>query len=65
MDIKLPGRLTGRPPLTEGNLRGVTVDADLMVREYCQAMAWDPITAKPDPRRLKELGLEYLIEDVC
>jgi len=65
VEIKLHDRLTGHPPLTGGNLRGVTVDADLMVREYCQAMAWDPVTARPDPRRLRELGLEYLIEDVC
>lgn len=63
--IPLHGRLTGNPPLKEGNVRGVTVDADLMVREYCQAMAWDPVTARPTPQRLRDLDLEYLIEDVC
>ena len=65
VEIKLHGRLTGHPPLTEGNVRGVTVDADLMVREYCQVRAWDPVTARPSPQRLRELGLEYLIKDVC
>ncbi len=62
---QLHGRLTGNPPLTQGNLRGVTLDADLMVQEYCQAMSWDPVTAKPNPRRLRELGLGQLVADVC
>lgn len=65
VEIKLNGRLTGHPPLTEGNIRGVTLDADLMVKEYCEAMSWDPVTARPSAERLRELGLAYLIEEVC
>jgi len=33
-----------------------------MVREYCQAMAWDPVTAKPSPKRLEELGIDFLLK---
>lgn len=60
---KVPLRVVGVPPLTEGPDKGVTVDLDTMVREYCQAMAWDPLTAKPSPERLRELGIDFLIKD--
>ncbi|MDP2949305.1 MAG: aldehyde ferredoxin oxidoreductase C-terminal domain-containing protein, partial [Chloroflexota bacterium] len=65
LEFQLHGRLTGNPPLIAGNLRGVTVDADTMVREYCEAMKWNTETARPDPQRLRELGLEDLIPDVA
>ena len=65
LKFKLHGRLTGNPPLEEGNVRGVTVDADTMAREYCEAMKWNTETARPDPQRLRELGLEFLIPDVA
>lgn len=58
-------RIIGIPPLTDGPTKGVTVDEDTMVREYCQAMAWDPVTAKPSPERLEELGIGFLIKDLA
>ena len=57
LQFKVPNRVLGKPPLQHGNLRGVTVDLATQVREFCQAMHWDPETAMPDPRRLRELGL--------
>jgi hypothetical protein len=36
-----------------------------MVREYCNAFDWDTRTAKPSARRLKELGLDFLVKDVA
>jgi aldehyde:ferredoxin oxidoreductase len=43
-DYKLPGRVYGNPPVKEGPLVGVTVDKDVMVKEFLQQMDWDPQT---------------------
>ena len=60
-DIKLPGRLSGKPPLNDGPLSGVTIDVDTMQQEYFQSMGWDPDSGKPKPETLEELGLSSLI----
>ncbi|MEW6755383.1 MAG: aldehyde ferredoxin oxidoreductase family protein [Candidatus Latescibacterota bacterium] len=62
--FEVPGRLLGVPPQTQGNVRGVTVDIDTQVREYCQAMDWDPQTAVPSRQRLVSLGLEDVARDL-
>jgi aldehyde:ferredoxin oxidoreductase len=55
--FKMPGRVSGRPPLKAGPAAGVTVDEDTMIREYLTAMDWDLKTAKPSESKLLELGL--------
>ena len=62
--FEVPSRLIGDPPQTEGNLRGITVDIDTQVREYCAAMDWDPATAVPSRERLRALGLEKVAKDL-
>jgi aldehyde:ferredoxin oxidoreductase len=64
LQFGIPGRLIGSPPQTTGPLRGVTVDVDTMVREYCQAMDWDPETAVPSRERLVSLGLDDVARDL-
>ena len=61
-DIKLPGRMAGRPPQTEGPVADVTVDVDSLAREYRQAMGWDPATGRAEESTLKKLGLIRLIK---
>jgi aldehyde:ferredoxin oxidoreductase len=56
----VPPRLLGNPPLTQGNTRGVTVDAAKNNADYLRVMQWDPETAMPSPARLEELGLAYV-----
>ena len=62
--FEVPARLIGNPPQTEGNLRGIAVDIDTQVREYCAAMDWDPETAIPRKERLLALGLERVAQDL-
>jgi aldehyde:ferredoxin oxidoreductase len=62
--FEVPSRLIGDPPQTQGNLRGITVDIDTQVREYCAAMDWDPATAVPSRDRLLALGLETVARDL-
>ena len=62
-DVKLPGRLQGIPPQTEGPVAEVTIDIDTLAREFRQAMGWDPDTARPTDRTLEKLGLARLVQD--
>ena len=61
----VPGRLVGDPPLTEGNVRGVTVDYKAMLREFLEHVGWDPQTTVPSEESLRQLGMELLIEDMA
>lgn len=63
LKYRVPGRMIGEPPLKTGNVRGVTVDLATQVREFCQAMGWDPETAMPS-RKLEELGLAGVARDL-
>jgi aldehyde:ferredoxin oxidoreductase len=61
----VPARALGVPPQTGGNVRGVTVDIDTQVREFCAAMDWNPETARPSRARLAALGLDDMARDVA
>jgi aldehyde:ferredoxin oxidoreductase len=60
-DIKLPERMAGRPPQSEGPLAGVSLDVDSLAREYRQAMGWDPQSGIPANSTLENLGLATLV----
>ncbi len=57
-DFKMPGRVTGNPPLDEGPTANITVDAETLVAEYYKAMDWDLETGKPSKKKLIDLDLE-------
>jgi len=58
MEMKSPGRMTGNPPLSVGPTAGKSYDEDALAREFCEAMDWDIMTAKPSRKKLAELDLE-------
>ncbi len=64
IDLKIPGRIIGDPPLTDGPVAGVTVDVDTQVREYLEAMGWDTQTGAPKPETLRELGLDFVAAEL-
>ena len=64
LEFRYPDRMVGRPPLTHGNVRGVTVDIDTQIREYCEAMDWDVKTTRPSARKLSELGLDFVAKEL-
>jgi hypothetical protein len=57
-DLKMPNRIIGRPPFEAGPTAGREVDMETMARD------WEPDTAKPSKRKLLELGLEDVAEDL-
>lgn len=60
----LPKRCVGEPPLTEGPLKGVTVDYKKLGSNFCKVMDWDEETMIPTRKSLEELGgLDDVIRD--
>jgi aldehyde:ferredoxin oxidoreductase len=64
LEFKLPDRVIGKPPLKHGPLAGITVDVDTQIRDFLEAHDWDVRTAKPSKRKLLELGLHDVAEDL-
>jgi len=62
VDAKMPGRMSGRPPMAEGPLSGITVDVDSLTREFFQSMGWDPVSGEPQEATLEKLALAHLIK---
>ena len=63
-DFKLRGRPIGDPPLEEGPVANVRVDADTLRAEYFRAMDWDTETGKPSKKKLGELGLDDIAKEL-
>ncbi len=57
----VPGRMIGDPPLTEGNVKDVTVDHQTLAGEFLERVGWDTETTVPSEQALRELGMEFLI----
>ena len=64
-DFSLPTRAAGRPPLSEGPLRGITLDVEAMAQEYFDAIGWDSTNDVPDGQVLSSLGLEDVARDLA
>ena len=64
IDFPVPGRLIASPPLEEGPLAGITVDIDTQIREYLEAMGWEPTTGVPKQETLENLGLDFVVPDL-
>jgi aldehyde:ferredoxin oxidoreductase len=63
-DFKLPARVCGKPPLSDGPLKGITVEFENWVKEYYKYADWDYETGKPSERKLIQLGLEDVAKDL-
>jgi len=64
LDYKIPKRMLGMPPLKEGKTKDITLDFDLMTKEFYEEMDWDLKTSRPSKSKLKKLGLDWLIKDI-
>lgn len=62
--LKLPNIVLGKPPLEYGPTKGITVDLNIISKEFYKEMDWDIKTSKPSKKRLMELGLDWLIKDL-
>jgi aldehyde:ferredoxin oxidoreductase len=54
----------GDPPLSQGNVKNITVDLKTMSREYLEHIGWDLDSTIPGDESLRKLGMEFLIDDM-
>lgn len=59
---KLPGRVLGQPPLSGGPTQGVKVDYEVQLRDYYQAMGWNPETGVPKRSVFERLKLDFALD---
>jgi aldehyde:ferredoxin oxidoreductase len=64
VDFRFPDRVIGRPPLDAGPTAGRTVDVNVQVADYLEAMGWDAQTGAPTRETLEKLGLDFVAEDL-
>lgn len=60
----MPGRLVGDPPLTQGNVRDITVDHRTLAAEFLERLGWDARTTVPTAASLERLGMGFLAGDM-
>jgi len=60
--VVLPKRMQGKPPLTQGPLKGVTLRTEEQVAMHWKVFGWDEKTGVPLEETLKELGIPELLE---
>ncbi len=60
LTYRVSGRLTGKPPMKQGPLAGITIDEETVNREFLEAMDWDRETTRPSRQKLEYLGLEKM-----
>jgi aldehyde:ferredoxin oxidoreductase len=61
----MPGRIVGKPPLREGNVRDITVNYKTMSEELLRFFGWDVHTTVPSAESLRKLGLDFLVDDMA
>lgn len=64
LNWKSHSRIIGNPPLKEGPLAGVTIDAAPLIYWNLGALDWDPVTTNPSKKKLLELGLDDVAQEL-
>ncbi len=60
-DFKFPERVLGNPPLAEGPTEGVSIDLELLVKEYLEELGFDQKTTQPSQEMLSELNIAQFV----
>ncbi|HPS41446.1 MAG TPA: aldehyde ferredoxin oxidoreductase C-terminal domain-containing protein, partial [Anaerolineaceae bacterium] len=60
-DWHLPERIEGKPPATEGVIKGITLRTDENVRYHWKAFGWDETTGEPLAATVNALGIPALL----
>jgi aldehyde:ferredoxin oxidoreductase len=63
VDFKVPGRAYGYPPQGRGPLGDISLDMDVMTKDYYEANGWDS-EGRPTKERLLSLGLDDVAEEL-
>ena len=64
LELTVHPRILGDPPQEEGPLAGVRVDIEAQAYWNLGALDWDRVTTKPNQKKLLQLGLSDVAEDL-
>ncbi|MFC1991223.1 aldehyde ferredoxin oxidoreductase family protein [Chloroflexota bacterium] len=64
LEMKVHSRIIGDPPQKDGPLAGVRADIEAQNYWSLGALDWDQVTTKPSKKKLLELGLDDMAEDL-
>lgn len=64
IELKVHPRIIGKPSFETGPLAGVTADIEAQNYWNLGALDWDRVTTKPSKKKLLELGLKDVAEDL-
>ena len=64
MEFKVHGRIFGKPPLKEGPLAGSSADIEAQIHWGLGGLDWGRSSAKPSQKKLLELGLDDVAEEL-
>jgi hypothetical protein len=65
LDVFIHNRVLGIPPQQEGPLAGVTIDEKSESLWNLGALDWDRVTTKPSRKKLLELGLDDVADEIA
>ncbi len=60
-DFTMPIRVSGKPPLTAGILKGITLDLENLKKQYYEAMDFDVNTGEINKDRIITLGMQDIL----
>jgi len=64
LDYKVHSRIIGRPPQSDGPLVGVTADIEAQIYYSLGQLDWSRVTTKPSRKKLLELGLDDVADEL-
>jgi aldehyde:ferredoxin oxidoreductase len=64
LELKVHPRIIGQPPLEEGPLAGMSADIEAQIYRNLSALDWDRVTTKPSRKKLLELGLDDVAQEL-
>jgi aldehyde:ferredoxin oxidoreductase len=64
LPFQFPDRMMGIPPKQVGPRAGITLNRDEIFSEYLAAMDWDLNSCKPSKKKLLELGLDDVAQEL-
>jgi aldehyde:ferredoxin oxidoreductase len=62
VDQKLNERALGKPPLSKGPLKGITLDMENLQKEFFEIVGWENPDGGPTQAKMKELGIASLFD---
>jgi aldehyde:ferredoxin oxidoreductase len=59
-DQSIHPRALGKPPLSKGPLKNITIDMETLQKKYCEIVGWEYPSGNPTAAKMEELNIASL-----